>query len=69
MQGIDVNLGKALQCAVDTSISAQRVEAGMLKAILVTLSILFLTVSHLSISSAYSYCLWGQSIPNGTEIS
>ena len=67
---IDVNLGKALQCAVNISISVQRVEAGMFKAVLLTLGkSLFLSVSHLFVSSACFYCLLGQSIPNGTAIS
>lgn len=61
MQRIYVNLWKALQCPVNTSISAQRVEAGIFKAVLPDLGqvFFFLLVSHLPVSSARFYYLLG----------
>lgn len=41
MHGIDINLEKALHCPVNISISAQRIEAGIFKAVLLTLGKVF----------------------------
>lgn len=56
MHRIYVNLGKALQCPVNRSISAQRVEAGIFKAVLLTLGESFFS-SCLSPSCQFSQIL------------
>lgn len=70
MHGIDVNLEKALQCPVNISISARGVEAGIFKAVLLTLGKSFFSscfppscqFSQILLSFGVKYIL------NGTDI-